>query len=48
MKPLDQPLSLAEATKDEDEAIIVDADTMAGTKAEIATAIRNIPAHIAN
>jgi hypothetical protein len=58
MNPPDQPLSLADATEDEevtedeDGNVIVDAettaDTTAKTKADIATMIRNTPALTAN
>jgi len=48
MKPPDQLVPLADATDDteaiEDEDGIVDAETTAETKAEIATMIRNTPA----
>jgi hypothetical protein len=54
MKPPDQPSSVADATEDvegtenEDEAVIVDAETKAGTEVEIAMTIRNTPALTAN
>jgi hypothetical protein len=54
MKPPDQPSSVAAATEDaeaienEDEAVIVDAETKAGTEVVIAMTIRNTPALTAN
>jgi hypothetical protein len=54
MKRPDQPLSLADtradaaATKDEDKAVIVDVETLVGSKTEIARMIRNTPVLTAN
>jgi hypothetical protein len=50
MKPPDQPSFLADATEDEKatEDEVVDAETTAETKAEIATTIKNTPALTAN